>query len=259
MKGKTISTFLLERFLLGEVSPAEQKAVESALAQDTALRQQLEDLKSSNARILTELPPALMAHQIREKARTAALQEEEAVPIKTPWFQRLIRPLGIAAPILAVFLFFFIIFPEPTREKGLSPHLVIYQKTQASAQPLAEGQVLQENDILQIAYVAAGFEYGVILSIDGKGAITFHHPPDKRGTTTLEPLKEHLLSRSYQLDNAPYFEKFFLVTSRYPIPVARVQKAAEELAVKGQEAKNMSLSLPPYLEQSSFLVYKKEK
>ncbi len=259
MKDRKISSLLLERYVLEEVTQAEKTLIEQAISTDPSLLGQIEEIKRSNTEILDALPPALMAHQISEKARTLKVQDEwdssQAHKQKKPLF----KWLGITAPILAASMFFFLLFPESTREKGIEPHLVIYQKKDNAAVQVSPGQILMENDVLQIAYVAGGAPYGVIFSIDGKGVITFHHPPNKGQSTRIESQQEHLLAQAYKLDNAPYYEKFFLVTSRYPIPLKRVQAAAQALAVQARGLTNLSLTLPPYLEQSSLLVLKQEK
>lgn len=259
MSQHTISALLLERYHLGEVSQAEKNRVETALRTDAALQKQLQELQQSEHEILEKYPVSTMAHQIKETLRTRELQAQSPERDTTPRLGKWIKSLGIAMPVLAATLIFFLVLPSPEREKGLEPGLILYQKTDLSIQPVSPGAVLEENAVLQIAYRAAGFEYGIILSIDGNGTITVHHPPDRMGSSRIEPRNEHPLPRSYQLDDAPYFEKFFLITSRYPVPMGRVLKAAQELAEQGVSVSNSLLNLPPYLEQSSFLIQKKER
>ena len=70
----------------------------------------------------------------------------------------------------------------------------------------------QEGDILQLSYVCADPEYALIVSVDGNGIVTPHFPEDSTDSSLLERGGEHPLSYSYVLDDAPSFERFYLVT-----------------------------------------------
>ena len=79
---------------------------------------------------------------------------------------------------------------------------------------------------MQLTYQAAGRPFGVILSIDGRGAVTVHHPRDGRQAARLVPGQEVRLSSAYRLDDAPGWERFVLVTAEVPFDVAPVVEAA---------------------------------
>jgi hypothetical protein len=74
---------------------------------------------------------------------------------------------------------------------------------------------------LQVAYVAAAARYGVIISIDGLGAVTLHFPMEENGDTELRH-GEEVFIRSYALDNAPAFERFYMVTANVGIDPSRM-------------------------------------
>jgi hypothetical protein len=144
--------------------------------------------------------------------------------------------------------------PAETRVKGLRPHLGAFRQTPAGVVPLVEGALAREGDLVQLTYQAAGRPFGVILSIDGRGAVTVHHPRDGRQAARLVPGQEVRLSSAYRLDDAPGWERFVLVTAEVPFDVAPVVDAARQ-AASGASATE-PLALPSSLEQSSFTLSK---
>ena len=69
-----------------------------------------------------------------------------------------------------------------TRIKGTEkidvskPHILVHRKVNDTVELLESGDEAKAGDLLQIAYVSAGADYGVILSIDGRGVVTLHYP-----------------------------------------------------------------------------------
>jgi len=104
--------------------------------------------------------------------------------------------------------------------KGDGPRMYIYVKDGDQALQLDNNSLVHENDVLQISYVAAGQQYGIILSIDGKGTITQHFPDDGASAVKLDNTGEIALPFSYKLDDAPSFERFFFITGNKPFTVA---------------------------------------
>jgi len=66
---------------------------------------------------------------------------------------------------------------------------------------------------------------------------------------------ENRLPSAYELDDAPAFERFFLVQARKPFPVATALEAARALAAQ-PSARRQSLALPPGFEQISLALDK---
>jgi hypothetical protein len=66
-----------------------------------------------------------------------------------------------------------------------------------------------------------------------------------------------MLEYAYQLDDAPGFERFFLVTSDRALSVAEVLEAGRRLASDPRQARRANLGLPAGLEQWSVLLAKK--
>ncbi len=116
----------------------------------------------------------------------------------------------------------------------------------------------RSGDIVQVSYVAAGNNHGVVLSIDGSGAVTLHHPSNPDDQSRIEPRGSQPLAHAFQLDDAPAFERFFFVTSAAePIDVETVLRAAEMLTVHDPSAlASADLLLPERLSQSSILLRK---
>ena len=108
---------------------------------------------------------------------------------------------------------------------------------------------------MQISYVPKGATHGVIVSADGRGKVTLHFPPNASLPTVLKRKDRVPLPFSYELDDAPGFERFFFVTSAFPIPVGQVIRSAGTLgADPGRQ-----LPLPPWLKQKELLLNKPVK
>ena len=99
------------------------------------------------------------------------------------------------------------------RLKGKSSALFVYRNEDGKAVRLSNGTKVAEGDILQLSYVCADPEYALIVSVDGNGVVTSHFPEDSTDSALLEKGGEFPLSYSYKLDDAPSFERFYLVTS----------------------------------------------
>ena len=88
--------------------------------------------------------------------------------------------------------------------------------------------------MLQLSYTAGEAKYGVIFSVDGRGSITWHMPAGYRGGSRSAPALDAqgqvVLPSAYELDDAPAFERFFLVYSSVPFDVGDVERAARALS-----------------------------
>jgi hypothetical protein len=100
--------------------------------------------------------------------------------------------------------------PE-TRLKGTGPALALFRKTATGSEPLPPGSRARAGDVIRIGYRAGGQTFGAIFSVDGNGSVTRHWPATGEKASTLEP-GEHLLPGAFELDAAPDYERFFLVT-----------------------------------------------
>lgn len=115
------------------------------------------------------------------------------------------------------------------RSKG-SPRLIVQRRTAQGVANLRSGDDAKPNDLLQLSYRAEGHRYGVVVSVDGRGVVTRHLPETGSEAATVKPEGRQFLPTSYQLDDAPDFESFYLVVSTEPFQVDGVLRAIEQRA-----------------------------
>ena len=267
MKDKGIPDLFIEKLLLDELP----QDVKQRLLQDPAVRRRLEELKAENRRILDEYPPEEMAKAIRNReglewrSRHAESERTARIAPGAARLRRLVPAASFALLVLAGGVLLVTRGPAffapqsqsaQTRLKGGAAHLNVYMKTDEGPRLLEEEDRVAEGSTLQLGYVAGTSEYGTIVSIDGRGAVTLHFPLSPVTGATLEGEGEVLLPFAYTLDDAPDFERFFFVFSKRPFSVETVLEAAEKLADKPEDAKSRDLDLPRRLEQSSILLLK---
>lgn len=270
MKINPVRDWELERYLLGELPAARMDEIKNVLGTDSELREKLAVLRRSSREILDSYPREAMVPQI--KARHDVLRDSKAVrPI-------LLRRLLYATPALAaVLVVLFIVLQNPggrttqdiqglqsTRIKGTEkidlskPHILVHRKINDTAELLESGDKANKGDLLQIAYAAVGANYGVILSIDGRGVITLHYPESEEENPVLDQGTRTLLSSSYELDDAPDFERFFFITSKSGIDVRAILESAKALANDPKTAATAELDLPSSISQYSLVLKKGE-
>ncbi len=92
--------------------------------------------------------------------------------------------------------------------------------------------------------------------MDGRGSVTLHLPAGPSRAVPLRREATVLLDQSYELDDAPRWERFYFVTGSEPFAVAPVLDAARRVATHDLGSQPAALPLPPGLEQSSFSVQK---
>lgn len=278
MSDKKINKWLLERYILEELPEHQIKEIDRQLNQDPVLRKELEQLRDSNREILDQYPPASVVPQIlnRYKAETfnkAKTQAEKTgAGARSVFFKRFlyVTPAFAAALLLIFFIIPFyrnVVAPGKTtpitestgiRIKGASPqNLMIYRKSNDQIELLKNGTQAKAGDLLQVAYAAAEAVHGVILSIDGNGAVTLHFPGKIKGSTRLNKKKKKiLLQNAYELDDAPGFERFFFITSKSKIDVQQVIKKARTLAKDTERARTHNIELAGSFRQVSILIIK---
>jgi anti-sigma-K factor RskA len=251
-----ISDLLLEQYALGELSPEQRGRVRHELERDPALRIRLTALSDSDRSILHDYPPVRIVPAIEERARAIprrarAIHDRAGLP---RWTLRALWALPVAAAL--VLAFSFGVFRPETRMKGISPHLTVFVQAASGAVELAPGAAARQGQRIQLSYTAAGAKYAAILSIDGRGTVTWHLPQGGGGMSpAVEPQGRTVLPRSYELDDAPRFERFFFVYDASAFNLADVQTAALSLAARGN-ADTAALALPRGVDQVSFLLRK---
>jgi hypothetical protein len=262
---KQIPDLLLERYLLGEVSPAEKERVQQALAFDPHVRERLAALEESSKKILAEYPARVTV------AGVAARMQHR------PRYRRRFNPAWLGAPVAAAAaLVLYVVADhgsskrtprtepalppqkveekvETTRVKG-DPRLLVYRQGDLDPVELESGATAAPGDLIQLKVLAGEAKHGVVVSIDGRGSVTLHFPEDEGGSTLLDPRGAQPLPRAYELDDAPSFEVFFMVIADDPIDVGAVLQAAEALGPAAGEG----LPLPGDWQAVRFLLLKQE-
>lgn len=222
---------LLERFRRGELPPPAMRKLEMRYDHDPKMRAEIAALAASDLEILASLPPETFMRQLHQRDQRSKIGSRVQSP-EPRWAQPAsIRPaLGFALAVLLILpasVFYLrqtaLVMPptestsaqapSPTeRIKGLEPKIALFRKAQRGAEPLRPGDAVGPGAILRIGYHAAGHRFGAILSCDGNGQVTIHFPAQGGQAATLET-GESLLPTAYELDAAPEYERFFLVTS----------------------------------------------
>lgn len=276
---KKVPTWLLERAAQGELAPSQVDELKARLAAEgRSLETELAALGMANQEIHSQLDKDRTVAEIR---RRAARQTEK------PSHRRLnlwMAPLALAG---SLGLGLLLLRPghgvSPSHEgaqpgggeateyvgfKGTEPsvsRLWVYRQRTVSNQEqperLSNGAHAARGDLLQLAYAAGpDGRFGVLLSIDGAGRVTQHLPePGASAAAPLRSPREIRLPSAYELDDAPGFERFLLITAAQQFPVAAALDAARALAGRGANARTAPLSLSSAFHQTSVLLQKTNK
>ncbi|MCG8418687.1 MAG: DUF4384 domain-containing protein [Proteobacteria bacterium] len=288
-----IPDWLLERALLDEIPGEHRNDVAQHLAGDPDTAVRLDELRESNREILAAVPPEQAVQEIERRHRIARAAESSAESNRSrrsPLQRWMFASTAVAAAgALALFVFVSdsgkhdksppgtavsgnTVGPLPTptedvRRKGDpvligDPLLILHRKRGESIEPLDRKSVAQVGDLIQISYRSSGYRHGVILSIDGRGEVTLHYPDTENAATLLEVSGKVKLKYSYELDDAPGFERFFFITSQRPVDVNLIMSSARELAKKinpePKRVRTASLDLASDMYQWSFLLDKED-
>ena len=245
---------LVEQLLLDELAPEQATRVRSALSDKP---ERLKVLAADTRRTLERLPPSQVATEIRQRIA----QRDET---RGAWYQQ----AWVWAPVAVVAALLFFVLPsrsptgstpsvdlatEPTeRIKGdEAPALQIHRATDKGPVAMQPGALAAQGDLLQITVQPKGAAHGVVLSVDGDGAVTLHYPAQVQASTELpKGAQLVVVPDAYELDDAPRFERFFLVTAQGPIDVQAVLEAARALTPES------TLALPKQWHQTDFVLRK---
>ncbi|GBU24345.1 hypothetical protein R83H12_00973 [Fibrobacteria bacterium R8-3-H12] len=200
----TVPNWKIERYLLGELPEGEMNALKNL--ENEELRLQIEQLKNSNAELLAKHP---------YKRKFTVLSNVPIVPL------RLAAIFLLCASVLLAMLSNEDIYEDGTRVKGLKTSLEIWRKTPEQTEQLTDNSEAKAGDLLQIRYSALE-PYGTLLSLDGNGVLTIHLSGKNGKAAHLEAGKIISLKNAYELDNAPKFETFYLITANKEFELAPV-------------------------------------
>jgi len=231
-----IPDITLERYRLGELPAADAARIDDLAEREPDLRTRLAALEQSDAEIRRTAvirPPAAGAPTSLRRSRARWL-----IPVVA----------GLAAALFVVAVTPRTQERADDRIKGLRPALALFRRTPSGSESLADGAVARPGDLVRVGYRAAGHGYGVIFSIDGRGNLTMHLPIAGDRAAPLGRDATVLLDSSYELDDAPLWERFYFVTGDAPFGVAPVVDAVRRAG-----------ALPKGLEQSTFSLQKEAR
>lgn len=253
MSARQLPEWMVERLRAGDLDPARAAELRARLEAEGG-RERLEALERDGREFLEAHPPGPALAEIRRRAAGGD-------PRPRPARRTLWAPLATAAVAAAAVLMVAPRLgsgpePEEGRMKGLSARLEVHrQRPGMPPELLADGAVARAGDLVQLSYVSADAPFGAVVSVDGRGAVTLHWPEGGGSAAELEGGHSVPLPHAYRLDDAPTFERFFLVTASAPFDSGVVVEAVRRLFAAGRAADDR-LSLPAGLEQRALTLRK---
>ena len=220
-----ISDFKLERYLLGELSEKEMRELQERELSDEIFAARVAEMRLQGKRFVAENP--FVALEAKMAAAEQSVNDEHNV-VSIMWLKvaaALVIALGVFSMVLlnrnvetfdskdAAMQVAMADVDDGTRIKGMQVSLEVWKKTGDSAVQMVNLGDAHEGDEIQLRYRVPQKCFGMLFSMDGNGTITMHMGEGNKAIE-LEPGKMTTLPFAYKLDNAPKFEKFFLLTSQ---------------------------------------------
>ncbi|WP_458449441.1 hypothetical protein [Fibrobacter sp.] len=230
-----IPDWKLERYLTGDLPEGEMREIRELEKTDEIFAGRVKMMREDNAAILKKLPFERLSEKMDARELGSGLNGVNF---------RIVKFAAAAALVLAVISVALFsqreIGPDAgtqvaggaqvmdvamvdasnisagagdTRIKGLNARMEVWKKTGDSAVQMPNLGEAREGDEIQLRYAVPEKCFGMLFSMDGNGTLTMHMA-DGSSAVALEPGKMTTLPFAYKLDNAPKFEKFFLLTSR---------------------------------------------
>lgn len=221
-----VPDLLVEQLRLGELDPETAAAVRARLEADGDAR--LEALEADDRAIRAAWPAARIVPQIQAR-----------LPRRRAWWP-VIVPTVLAAAAAVVLLArpatvdsVAAVSSGAERAKGpLPPTLQIVRADEPGV--LDEGALAVAGEEVQLRFAPRGAGHAVIVSVDGRGISTLHWPDTPEASTALPAGRQTItLNHAYELDDAPRFERFFLVTADEPLDPAALLEAAVSAGAEG--------------------------
>ena len=236
-----ISDYQLERYLLREGTDDELAALDRRVADDPELAQRLAALERSNEELHQRYPPEWMRGQIElklKRLRPELSRRAQGRRVQRTWSGYRLWAVPAVALILAVVAvptLFDQETPEApeTRIKGgeQEPRLLVFRKLTSGVERLQDEALAKSGDLVQLAYRSGGLQYGAILSVDGRGTVTQHLPAT--GAEAVPLAAQDTLDVAYELDDAPRWERFYLVAAdrRFGLAAVKTKLVAGDVAL----------------------------
>lgn len=275
MKTNQIPDLYLEQYLLGDLPENLREELDDLILKNPELGERISRLKKSDEDILFTYPAESIASSILKKSESRQRCASDAAAAKnmsqtginfslTRSLKKIAGQISLissrrytlslaSAALMLLVLIFTVpgirntfmngsVIDNDVRIKGLDSKLILYRVKGKDVEELKNLDTAGRGDIIQVGYIASGdYKYGVILSIDGRGVVTKHLPDSNKSGTELVLNRRTLLNKSYELDDSPSFERFFMILSTDPINTSEITEKAKKLALSGANAVNGSI------------------
>lgn len=258
-----IPDWKLERYLTGDLPESEMREIREMEATDEIFAGRVKMMREDNAAILKKLPFERLSEKMEAREfgagrgvgangaglngtgngvnfrilKIAAALVVALGIISAVFLNRDVEVMDVSGSSMEVAL--AATQDNDTRIKGLDARMEIWKKTGDSAVQMQNLDEAREGDEIQLRYSVPEKCFGLLFSMDGNGTITMHMA-DGSQAIALEPGKMTTLPFAYKLDNAPKFEKFFLLTSQkdFTIDAGNI-----DALLKDRNVHNVSITL----------------
>ncbi len=228
---------MLERYVLGELPRKRMRRIGELIESDPACKLRVEEIRHADEVFHKHYSNQEIMAGINARAHLLSVHSQSSKINQRRFFVPGMLQLGVVftalvfavgIPVATKMLSNSSRFTYGSREKGIQPHLTIYKKNQQKVDRLSNGFTVCQGDTIQLAYVAAGKKFGVIVSLDGRGVITRHLVSSSDSSVSLIGPSEQILNHSYEFDDAERFEQFFFITSDSMFSEADIHTAVKQ-------------------------------
>jgi hypothetical protein len=246
MEKNIIQDWKLERYLLGELPAQEFEDIRILESARDGVRERLEALRAENAAILRRYPPEAVGRKIENASAIdrngvpkwrAVVNRYKPQSVKTTGVPKWVIPAAVCAIALLIIPIRLAqvdtgaaqyqngAFEDRAKGTGTAQSIEVWRKNGAEAERLPPDAVARSGDVIQLRYIVPEPCYGALISVDGRGVTTVHLSGESGKATPLTPGRPVALSNSYQLDDAPLFETFYLVTAKDNFDIESVKQS----------------------------------
>lgn len=243
---RELAELFVEKLAAKDVPKEMEVSLQHRLEGEKGLNR-LAQIEQSNQKILDSYPPAQLAASIR-------LRYEQQRKTTRKSHLRYLIPTSAVVAVAAAALLIITIGKEvpltiekpqnlPTEYIGIkgSPQLHIHKKTEAGEIRINSGDNATQGDVLQIKFNSSSAKSLMICSVDGHGAVTLHYPEHESDSTSVRTNTKQVLSFGYELDDAPGFERFFMVWTLTNIPLDTQRILNTVKTLKNSESSKLQL------------------
>ncbi len=219
-----LSTFALDAFSLGALSPEESERVRAHLAACPRCSADFEQASAARDHFVRVVLP----------------RTEQRFRVRR--FSWRLLPLVLVPSLAAAAVAFFVLLPAivgaPDSDLGIKGGPVVQAVARRGERTfqVAEKAILAPGDELRFVVQPVGFEYLLIASVDGDGNATVYFPPAGAQSARLELKGQGELPGSFRLDASRGPERVFALFSHRPLVAAPVLAELRALGARGPEA-----------------------